>query len=109
MIISRSRKPAKGLRQPWLARYNMVLAYARQFLHTFDTFLPICQFIDVDECKGNHSCHESLNCTNTFGSHVCDCQAEYNGNGQNCTGEFKVYNNSSYVGRMLNSVIGKFH
>ncbi|CAH3164832.1 unnamed protein product, partial [Pocillopora meandrina] len=42
---------------------------------------------DVDECKGNHSCHENANCTNTFGSHVCDCQAGYTGDGQNCTGE----------------------
>ncbi|XP_066022416.1 epidermal growth factor-like protein 6 [Pocillopora verrucosa] len=40
---------------------------------------------DVDECKGNHACHESANCTNTIGSHVCDCQPGYTGNGQNCT------------------------
>ena len=43
--------------------------------------------IDVDECKGNHACHESANCTNTIGSHVCDCQPGYTGNGQNCTGD----------------------
>ena len=47
----------------------------------------ICDFIDIDECKGNHSCHEDANCTNTNGSHVCDCQPGYTGNGQNCTGE----------------------
>nr|XP_058967977.1 uromodulin-like [Pocillopora verrucosa] len=40
---------------------------------------------DFDECKGNHACHESANCTNTIGSHVCDCQPGYTGNGQNCT------------------------
>ena len=50
----------------------------------------ICDFIDVDECKGNHSCHENANCTNTNGSHVCDCQPGYTGNGQNCTGEFGI-------------------
>ncbi|XP_066022881.1 uromodulin-like [Pocillopora verrucosa] len=41
--------------------------------------------IDVDECKGNHSCHENANCTNTMGSHECNCQLGYTGNGQNCT------------------------
>ena len=50
----------------------------------------ICDFIDIDECKGNHSCHENANCTNTNGSHVCDCQPGYTGNGQNCTGEFGI-------------------
>ena len=50
----------------------------------------ICDFIDIDECKGNHSCHENANCTNTNGSYVCDCQPGYNGNGQNCTGEFGI-------------------
>ena len=44
-------------------------------------------FIDIDECKGNHSCHENANCTNTIGSHECNCQPGYTGNGQNCTGE----------------------
>ncbi|CAH3159163.1 unnamed protein product, partial [Pocillopora meandrina] len=43
--------------------------------------------MDIDECKGNHSCHEDANCTNTNGSHECDCQPGYTGNGQNCTGE----------------------
>ena len=50
----------------------------------------ICDFIDIDECKGNHSCHEDANCTNTNGSYVCDCQPGYTGNGQNCTGEFGI-------------------
>ena len=50
----------------------------------------ICGFIDIDECKGNHSCHENANCTNTNGSHVCDCQPGYTGNGQNCTGKFGI-------------------
>ena len=50
----------------------------------------ICDFIDVDECKGNHSCHENANCTNIIGSHVCVCQPGYIGNGQNCTGEVGI-------------------
>ena len=50
----------------------------------------ICDFIDIDECTGNHSRHENANCTNTNGSHVCDCQPGYTGNGQNCTGEFGI-------------------
>ena len=50
----------------------------------------IGDFIDIDECKGNQSCHEDANCTNTNGSYVCDCQPGYTGNGQNCTGEFGI-------------------
>ena len=50
----------------------------------------ICNFIDIDECKGNHSCHEDANCINTNGSHLCDYQPGYTGNGQNCTGEFRI-------------------
>ena len=56
----------------------------------------ICGFIDIDECKGNHSCHENANCTNTNGSHVCDCQPGYTGNGQNCTGEFEIARKCSH-------------
>ena len=67
------------------------MAYARQFLHNFEIpIFFICDFIDVDECKGNPSCHENANCTNTNGSHVCDWQPGYTGNGQNCTGEFRI-------------------
>ena len=61
------------------------------FLHNFEIpFFFISDFIDVDEYKGNHSCHENANCSNTIGSHVCDCQPAYTGNGQNCTGEFGI-------------------
>ena len=45
-------------------------------------------FSDIDECEGNHSCHVNATCNNTLGSHVCECQPGYTGNGQNCTGEF---------------------
>ena len=52
---------------------------------------PVFDYLDVDECKGNSSCHENAKCTNTNGSHVCECQHGYKGNGQNCTGEFDVF------------------
>ena len=67
------------------------MAYAQQFLHNPEiAFFFICGFIDIDECKGNHSCHENANCTNTNGSHLCDCQPRYTGNGQNCTGKLGI-------------------
>ena len=46
----------------------------------------LCNFSDIDEYKGNHSCHWSATCTNTVGSHDCQCQPVYTGNGQSCTG-----------------------
>ena len=48
-------------------------------------------FSDIDECKGNHSCHVNATCTNTNGSFVCECQPGFNGNGQNCIGEFNLF------------------
>ena len=48
-------------------------------------------FSDIDECKGNHSCHVNATCTNTNGSFVCECQPGFNGNGQNCAGEFNLF------------------
>ena len=52
-------------------------------------FWFIYDFTDIDECKGNHhSCHSNATCTNTLGSHVCECNPGYTENGRNCTGEF---------------------
>ena len=48
-------------------------------------------FSDIDECKGNHSCHVNANCTNTNGSYLCECKPGFNGNGQSCTGEFNHF------------------
>ena len=48
-------------------------------------------FSDIDECKGNHSCHANATCTNTNGSYVCECRPGFNGNGQNCKGEFNLF------------------
>ena len=47
-------------------------------------------FSDIDECKGNHSCHVNAICTNTNGSYLCECQPGFNGNGQSCTGEYSL-------------------
>ena len=46
---------------------------------------------DIDECKGNHSCHVNATCTNTNGSYLCECHPGFNGNGQSCTGEFNLF------------------
>ena len=40
----------------------------------------------------NHSNdHVNAKCNNTLGSHVCECQPGYTGNGQNCAGEFNFF------------------
>ena len=53
-------------------------------------FFYVYDFTDIDECKENHSCHVNATCTNTLGSHVCQCHAGYTGNGQNCAGEINL-------------------
>ena len=54
-------------------------------------FFYVYDFTDVDECKGNHSCHVDATCMNTNGSYNCDCHPGYTGNGQNCKGEFNPF------------------
>ena len=49
-------------------------------------FFYVDDFPDIDECKGNHSCHVNATCTNTKGSYVCTCDPGYTGNGSDCTG-----------------------
>ena len=61
------------------------------FLITVRVFSYVYDFTDINECKGNHSCHVNATCMNTLGSHVCQCHAGYIGNGQNCTGEFNFF------------------
>ena len=55
------------------------------FLNLF--FFYVYPFTDINECKGNHSCHVNASCMNTIESHVCQCHAGYTWKGQNCTGE----------------------
>ena len=75
-----NRHDLQSLTRQWLMHGNFCIILKSHFF--------ISDLIDVDECKGNHSCHENANCANTIGSHVCNCQPGYTGNGQNCTGEF---------------------
>ena len=60
-----------------------------QFFFFFLSY--VYDFTDINECKGNHSCHVNATCMNTLGSHVCQCHAGYTGNGQNCSGEFDFF------------------
>ena len=41
--------------------------------------------VNIDECKGNHSCHVNAINMNALGSHVCECHAGYTGNERKCT------------------------
>ena len=39
----------------------------------------------MDECNGNHSCHENATCTNSDGSYDCHCISGFIGTGFNCS------------------------
>lgn len=62
--------------------------------HFFNNFLWFCttfwlhfQSPDVDECSmDTHDCHDNATCFNRDGSHVCECDEGFSGNGANCTG-----------------------
>ena len=53
----------------------------------YDDFMLI--LIDIDECKtGTHQCNQFGECSNTDGSHQCNCKAGYAKSGLfNCTGK----------------------
>ena len=55
-------------------------------------FFYVYDFTDIDECKGNHSCHVNATCKNILGSHVRQCQAGYTGNGRNCSLRYNIKN-----------------
>ena len=62
-----------------LGNFFPVINYYYYYYYFYD-------FPDIDECKGNHSCHVNATCTNTNGSYVCTCNPGYVGNGSDCTG-----------------------
>ncbi|XP_028512646.1 fibrillin-1 [Exaiptasia diaphana] len=41
--------------------------------------------LDFDECSVADACHANAQCTNTFGSYVCQCKPGYHGDGKNCS------------------------
>ena len=52
-------------------------------------FLSVFSFPDINECGINaHNCDVvNGNCTNSFGSFICQCGPGYTGNGTTCTGK----------------------
>ena len=47
-------------------------------------------FPDINECESS-PCHNSIDCTNTPGSYVCNCSSGYQGNGTRCQGKKPFY------------------
>ena len=44
---------------------------------------------DIDECEeGTYNCSSNAVCNNTKGSYNCTCKPGYEGDGDNCTGNF---------------------
>ena len=76
-----------------LSKLMLVNFSQLQFFYVYD-------FTDMDECKGNHSCHVNATCTNTLGSYVCQCHAGYNG--QNCAGDNLSLRNSAILSSFNN-------
>ena len=73
-------------------RLGFLTLCSETFLQLQFFFLSyVYDFTDINECKGNHSCHVNATCMNILGSHVCQCHAGYTGNGKNCTGEFNFF------------------
>ena len=55
------------------------------------SFIHIQITLDINECAGTNDCDENAFCTNTEGSYTCSCKSGYAGNGQSCTGIFRLF------------------
>ena len=61
--------------------------------------------IDIDECGTNtHKCHKEAKCDNTVGNYTCTCNAGFNGDGKDCSGEFLTW--CLYKNRIFNLTKG---
>ncbi|XP_065197703.1 uncharacterized protein LOC135829226, partial [Sycon ciliatum] len=80
---------------------------------SLSAIVPIC--LDVNECQLDFNiCHANATCHNTAGSHVCQCNAGFSGNGSFCeatecivpeapqNGSFNTNNTALSVGEWLN-------
>ena len=70
------------------------LPLSRQLIGIHRANLVYCHWCstmisDINECKeGNHNCGSNAVCNNTKGSYNCTCKPGYEGDGNNCTGNF---------------------
>ena len=67
----------------FVAYFAMIRGIIITMIHKND---KVNGFSDIDECKGNHSCHVNATCTNTKGSYACTCHPGYTENGGDCKG-----------------------
>ena len=44
--------------------------------------------LDIDECDPADPCHANATCTNTMGSYICACNANFSGDGVFCEGNY---------------------
>ena len=51
--------------------------------------LYYCLSSDLNECLAN-PCHQNATCSNTPGSHKCECDSDFYGNGLDCIGMYAL-------------------
>ena len=75
-------------------RTSVGLPFSRQLIGIHRANLVYCHWCstmisDINECKeGTYNCSSNAVCNNTKGSYNCTCKPGYEGNGNNCTGNF---------------------
>ena len=70
-------------------------------LTRFHLYLTTCVhayiYVDFDECIHEvDNCHEQANCTNTFGSFECTCNAGFEGDGVTAQVSVKLINGGGH-------------
>ena len=47
--------------------------------------------LDINECDPADPCHANATCTNTMGSYICACNANFSGDGVFCEGNLIIF------------------
>ena len=47
--------------------------------------------LDINECDPEVPCHANATCTNTMGSYICACNANFSGDGVFCEGNLIIF------------------
>ena len=69
--------------------FQLVMVYVFSSMHKLCECLYMNYHTDIDECEiDSDSCDVNAECSNTYGSYMCQCLPGFSGDGQSCSGKY---------------------